>query len=262
MTKFVGVVSGKGGVGKTTIAINLACALNNFGRNTIVMDANLSNPHVSLYLGYTNLPNTLNDALKGSKNISDVAYLHPSGLKLIPASFSYGDRSASLDNLKHILVDLLDKVDVVFVDLPPGLHDDQTKVLQNMDSLIVVANPDLLSVSDALKVTRYAYEKNIDVLGVVVNKVVFESNEMTPKNVEVMLDIPLLVIVPDDVHLRKALSDKQPVVYSFPESPSSINFKKIAAALIGQKYQEKVEVAEEKENMVTKFMNQLKELNR
>src|SRR3989338_4734544 len=88
MTKFIAIASGKGGVGKTTTALNLGTALSNFGKDVVVVDANLSTPHISLHLGSPKLRVTLNDSLKGIVNIKDTAYLHPSGVRIIPSSIA------------------------------------------------------------------------------------------------------------------------------------------------------------------------------
>ena len=64
MTRFIAIASGKGGTGKTTTAINLGTAMTEFGREVIVLDANVSKPNVSLHLGTPKLKFTLHDALK------------------------------------------------------------------------------------------------------------------------------------------------------------------------------------------------------
>src|SRR3989338_9089200 len=91
MTKFIVIASSKGGVGKTTTAINLGTALTSFGRDVIVVDANLSAPNVSLYIGAPQVPITLQDVLERNKKITDALYMHANGLKIIPASQSMKD---------------------------------------------------------------------------------------------------------------------------------------------------------------------------
>ena len=88
MTKFIGIASGKGGVGKTTIAINTAISILNFERGITLLDANLSTPHVSIHLGAPLSPITVHDVLKGRNSITEATYIHPSGLRIIPASIS------------------------------------------------------------------------------------------------------------------------------------------------------------------------------
>lgn len=68
MTRFVGIVSGKGGVGRTTIAINLSTALHKFNREIILVDAHLNQPHIALFLGSHNVEKSLHHAIKNKIN--------------------------------------------------------------------------------------------------------------------------------------------------------------------------------------------------
>ena len=71
MTRIIAVVSGKGGVGKTTMVANIGVALAKMGKNVIILDANLTTPSLGLHLGVPLYPITIHDVLKDQKNISD-----------------------------------------------------------------------------------------------------------------------------------------------------------------------------------------------
>ena len=86
MTRFVGILSGKGGVAKTTTTVNLGAAFNYFGRDVTIVDGNLSTPNLGLHLGVPVVPISLHDVLKGKNDILESVYQHNSGLKIIPAS--------------------------------------------------------------------------------------------------------------------------------------------------------------------------------
>ena len=103
MTKIITITSGKGGVGKTTTAINLAAALNSFGKEVILVDANLSTPNVGLHFGAPIVPITLNHVLNGKAEIADAIYEHASGTKIMPSSLSVKDlRNINHSKLKEI----------------------------------------------------------------------------------------------------------------------------------------------------------------
>ncbi|MEK6917071.1 MAG: AAA family ATPase, partial [Nanoarchaeota archaeon] len=107
MTKFIVIASSKGGVGKTTTAINLGTALTLFGRNVVVVDCNFSTPNVSIYLGSPQVPVTLQDVMKEGKHISEALYMHSHGLKIIPASPSLKHRDKiDMKKLGSLLKDL------------------------------------------------------------------------------------------------------------------------------------------------------------
>jgi len=78
MARVIAIISGKGGVGKTTTAVNLGAALNKFDKEVIVVDANLSTPNIGIHLGAPMVPVTLNHILRGKANIEDAIYEHSS----------------------------------------------------------------------------------------------------------------------------------------------------------------------------------------
>ena len=94
--KIIGIVSGKGGVGKTTSAINLGGSLNNLGKEVIVVDANLATPNVGLHLGTPIVPVTLNQVIARKARPEEAIYEHDSGLKILPASLALADLKKTL----------------------------------------------------------------------------------------------------------------------------------------------------------------------
>src|SRR3989344_74108 len=96
MAKIYGIISAKGGVGKTTSAINLAAALNKLGEDVMIVDANFSTPNVGLHLGAPVVPVTLNHVLDGKANARNAVYEH-NGLKVLLSSLAM----QNIDNLRH-----------------------------------------------------------------------------------------------------------------------------------------------------------------
>ena len=85
MAKVYVITSGKGGVGKTTTAVNLGAALNKFKEDVLIVDANLSTPNLGLHFGAPIVPVSLSHVLQGKAEIEDAIYEHSSGLKLVPS---------------------------------------------------------------------------------------------------------------------------------------------------------------------------------
>lgn len=258
MTRFIVIASGKGGVGKTTLAINLGVALNNFGKDVIVLDGNLTTPNIGLYLGVPKVPITLHDVLEGKKSILDAVYRHASGLKVVPGDISVNalnkldtakreiskkeisgvDKGKLYQQLKKAFQRLKGASEVVIIDSGAGLNKESLDVMELADEGLIVATPDLVSVTDALKTIKLAEEKNIPVLGVVLNMVRGDDLELSVENIETMLDRPVIAVIHESEVIRKAQAIKHPVVYSYPSSDAAGDFKKLAASLLGERYED------------------------
>src|SRR3989304_995052 len=91
MSKITVITSGKGGVGKTTTAINLAAAMKYFGQDVLVIDGNLSTPNVGLHLNSPEVPINLNHVLRGKAEPFEAVYEHESGVKIMPSSLSVAE---------------------------------------------------------------------------------------------------------------------------------------------------------------------------
>ena len=241
MTVKVGILSGKGGVGKTSTAVNMAAALSYFGRDVVVIDGNLSTPNLGLHLGVPVVPITLHDVLKGKNSILDSVYLHHTGLKIVPAGLSLDDlRNVSPEKLKNVLPSLDGLTDIVIIDGSAGLGRESLAVMQAVDELIVVTNPELPAVTDALKTIRLAEEMGKKVRGIILAKT-GENHDIPLENIESLLEKPILGIIPSDKSIRESLIRREPVVFSHPRSKSAVAYKKVVADLVGIEYSEKVE---------------------
>ncbi len=237
-TRFIGVVSGKGGAGKTTTALNLASALNELGRDVILVDANLTTPNMGINLGTPSAPVTLHDVLKGKKSIKEAVYYHPSGIKVIPGSISYeAMKSVNAENINEHLAELVGKTEAVIIDSAPGFGKEAKEVMGGCDELIVVTQPNLASVADALKTVKLAKEMKKKVLGVVVNNHRGDHLDMKNEEIEMMLNHKVIGTIPFDKNMREAMKMGFPIVYSHPETRSTTAYKKLAGYLIGQPYQ-------------------------
>lgn len=237
MTKFITITSGKGGVGKTTTAINLATALNSLGKDAIVVDANLTTPNVNIHLGAPRLPKTLHDALRGDIKLIEAVYKHKGGLKVIPASISLEDlRTLDMDRFKHILKDLEGKTDLVILDSGAGLGKEGIMSIEAADEVLVVTNPDLPSVAGAMKAVKVSRDVGKLVLGALVTKVSKDKFSMKDREIEKLLDVPVIGHISYDENIRKALRLKNPVLYTHPNTKASRQYRLLASTILGEKY--------------------------
>ena len=232
MTKYVVIASGKGGVGKTITAINVATALSMVERDALVVDANTTTPHISLHLGMHHAHPTLQDVLEGKATIRDATYLHRSGLKIIPSRLSGSSQEHFSSRLPKVALDLFGKSEFVFIDSAAGLGEETQSALLCADDALIVTNPNLPAVFDARKTVKLAESKDVNVLGVIVNRVTGDKHELSLNDITSIVKKPVLSSIPEDKNVHRSISLNHPLVYSFPTSPASREFKKLAALFL------------------------------
>jgi len=255
MTRFIAVVSGKGGTGKTVTAINLGVGLTNLGKHAIVVDGNITTPHIGLSLGKAHPEVDLHDVLSGKYEIHDSIYVHPSGVKIIPADISVEQaNNANIDNLSSVLYKLVGKADVVIIDSAPGLGEISRSILAAADEVLIVTNPELHALTDALRTIHFARHNNAKVLGAVLARVRNDKYELDNESVESMLGVKILAVIPEDEAVRHAAKLSHPVMYSHPNASASLGYKILAAKLLGTKY----EVLEKKEKIKKPFFEAIR----
>ncbi len=235
MTKVITITSGKGGVGKTTSAINLGAAINKFGKEVIIVDANLATPNIGLHLGAPIVPISLNHVLNGKTQIADAIYEHESGMKIIPSSLSIKElRNLNHDGLKEVSKKLKKMADYVILDSAAGLGDEAIAALEAADEIIIVTNPEIPAVTDALKTAKLTEQLGKSIKGVVVTRVNGSKTQMPISNIEDMLELPILGVVPEDKNVPKSVVLKNALLHTHPKSRASKAYRKVAAKIIGK----------------------------
>jgi len=235
MTRIISVLSGKGGVGKTTLVSNLGASLVKRGKNVIILDGNMTTPNLSLHLGIPFYPVTLHDVLNKKAPIEAAIYHHESGLRIIPASLSYeAVKDIDMEKFQATLLKLLGKADIVIVDAAAGLGREALAAMNVADDLIVVTNPELPAVTDALRTIKIAEEKGTKVLGVVVNRIRGLRHELSLNEIKSILEVPIIAAVPEDLAVPRSIAKRLPVVHHKPKSKASLEFQRLAAKIVGE----------------------------
>lgn len=238
MSRIIGIVSGKGGVGKTTVVANLGAALagRGFDRKVMVVDCNLTTSHLSMYLGLHHAPTTLNEVLKGSAEIGSAAYLHESGMSVIPASLSFGEgMEHGMKTLKTVVGRLFGRADIILLDCAPGLGREATSAIEASDEVLFVTNPNIPAVTDALRCSRVAEHAGAKRLGVVINMAHGDrSHELSTREIEQFTELPVIGVIPFDKNVMRSLDARKPVVTYRPGSRASAAFMKLAAHLMNE----------------------------
>ncbi len=233
MTKFIAFVSGKGGVGKTTVTLNTGLALGKLGKKVVLLDANVGTPNLSLHLGIMNPEHTLNQFLRKEKNLQQITYMGDENISFLFSSPSYAEyQKTNFKKFSEIFEHLDHQSDFVLVDSPSGLGPEVNQVLKNTDEAIIVVNPNLSSVMDALKTIQLAAANKNIITGIVLNMSNFGGwNELKPQEIEEILGYPIIANIKHNSKFRKAAHKQNPLTTLYPRSASVREFKKIASNL-------------------------------
>lgn len=240
MARIIVITSGKGGVGKTTTAINLGASLNKLNKQTVIVDANLNTPNIGIHLGAPIVPITLNHVLKGKAQIEDAIYEHYSGTKIIPSSLSVKELTKfNTKKIPEIAQILKEKYDFVIFDSAAGFGEEVMAVIEASEEIIIVTNPEMPAVTDALKAVKVAREKNKNVTGVIITRHKNARYEMPLSSIKSMLETPIIGVIPEDKSVKEALTKRDAVIHTHPRNKVSKKYIEIAQKILGEIPEEK-----------------------
>jgi len=240
MKRLIVISSGKGGVGKTTTAINLGAAMNYFGKDILIVDGNLSTPNVGIHLNSPEVPVCLNHVLLKKADLFEAVYEHESGMKIIPSSLSIKElKKIRPEKIKEYREEFKKISEYVIVDSSAGLGNEAMSTIELAEELILVTNPEMPAITDALKTIKLAEQMKKTVLGVIVTRVKKNKIEIKPETVKEMLEVPILGMIPEDICVQESLSMKDAVIHTHPKSNAARAYKEIAAKILDIDYDSK-----------------------
>ena len=237
--RVIAVASGKGGVGKTTVSVNLALALQQSGRQTMLLDADLGLANVDVLLGLQPRHN-LSHVLDGTCALADTLLQGPLGLQIVPAASGLA-RMSQLSPLEHAgliraFSELEQPLDALVVDTAAGIAGDVVTFAQAAQQLIVVVCNEPTSITDAYALIKVlSRDHGVDRVHVLANMVRSalegrEAYEKLSRVAERFLDVTLdyAGTVPYDEWLRRSIQRQCSVVDAYPSSPAATAFRQLA----------------------------------
>lgn len=237
MTRIIGIISGKGGVGKSTVAANLAVALQKFKKSVSLIDCNLSTPHLSYYLGVTDYITTINDVLANKVDVISAMYNY-NGIRYLPASLKFEDLiGVELANLKKHISKLEKKTDFAILDAAPGLGKEALSVMDASNEIIFVTTPFVPMISDVFRCKEVLNQFGNKKMSLILNMVTYGRHELKKNVVEELTGLPVMGEIPFDQTITESLVARYPVIEYKPNSLSSINFMRIASLLTEKDYE-------------------------
>jgi len=237
MGRVIGILSGKGGVGKTTLASNLGTVLSNeYKKKVVLIDANVTAPNLDLHFGlYDEFKFTLRDVLDGSASLNEAMNIcSKTGVKIIQSPLSKG--KIHMKNLRYVLKKLEKENDIIILDCAPALGDEVYHILDMLDEVIIVTMPLIPEVASALKTINILNEKKKTILGIVVNRVKGQNYELKSKDIEAVCKLPILAVINEDPRVPSSISEGMPVVMHAKNSKVSLQFRRLAASIIGEMF--------------------------
>ena len=230
----IGVISIKGGVGKTTTVSNLGAVLaNDYGKKVLLVDANFSAPNLGLHFGIVNPEITIHDVLNDKSDIKSAIVKSDYGFDVIPASLM-PKRRINAYKLKNRIDDVRKMYDVIIIDSSPSLNEEMLSTIIASDSLLVVTSPDYPTLSCTLRALKLAKEKKKQITGLILNKVRNKKFELSLNEIEDASDYPVLAVLDDDIKILEALALTKPAALHAPEAKAVVEYRKLAAALVGE----------------------------
>ena len=239
--KIIAVASGKGGVGKSTTAVNLALALGNLGLKTAIFDADIYGPSIPTMLGYEGTPPTTMDG-KTFEPFVNLGLESMSVGTLIDKSQPLIWRGAkACGALQQLLCDTnWGDIDVMVLDMPPGTGDIQISLSQKvqMDGAVIVSTPQDIALIDAVKGINMFKKVNVPILGLVENMSYYIcehcghradifGHEGAKKTAEKMGET-FLGEIPLHYSIRENADNGTPIVFAAPDSEYTKAYEAIA----------------------------------
>lgn len=241
--KVVSIAGGKGGVGKTTVSINLAVSLAKAQIKTLLFDADLSLANVDLLLGFHS-KKSIKDVLMGRASLHDICLQGPHGLKIIPGASGIQNladmSSEQVVSLIRSFSEITDALDVMIVDIAAGISKQVINLTNASQDIMMVLCNEPSSFADAYAMMKILNQQHARVrFGVVINKV---RNGHEADNVFIKfqtaatrfldLNLQYLGFIPQDDHVALAAREKKALVDVYPHSDAARAIKALATRVM------------------------------
>ncbi|MGI6658890.1 MAG: MinD/ParA family protein [Dethiobacteraceae bacterium] len=242
-SRVITVTSGKGGVGKTSLVVNLAIALSLLGKRVMVLDADLGLANVDIMLGL--LPqHTLHDVVRGTKSLADIALDGPAGIRLLPGGSGLSELADLGEKQRKALIDKLaaleESADILLIDTGAGLSRTVLSFVAAADEMLLITTPEPTAIRDAYGMVKVAATQQLQQkIGLVVNLISSEREGkeiaerlLTVSQQFLQVELQYLGGIRADAHVVTAVKQQQPFYLHSPRCRAAGNIRQIAGALL------------------------------
>jgi septum site-determining protein MinD len=242
MTRIIVTTSGKGGVGKTTVTANLGMALARLGRQVVLVDADFGLRNLDLLLGLENrIVYTALEVVSGECRLEQalVKDKREPGLVLLPAAQNRSKEAVSPEQMKQLIEALTKTYEYIIIDSPAGIETGFKNAIVAATEAIIVTTPEIAAVRDADRVVGLLEAQGVKQIQLIVNRlrpVMVQANDMmSVQDVQELLAIRLLGVVPEDERVIVSTNRGEPLVLAEDPSLAGKAFSNIARRLVGEK---------------------------
>ncbi|MDO9317175.1 MAG: MinD/ParA family protein [Gammaproteobacteria bacterium] len=242
--RVITVSSGKGGVGKTNISVNLAIALARRGSKVCVFDADTSLANVNILLNIR--PEyTLEQLLDGSRKIEEILLAGPGGISIVPAASGIAEFASLNAEQQKILLNALStlehRYDYLIIDTAAGISENVTTFLQATEHCLLIVTPEPTSLTDAFALMKVMRRRQCDTKIHILTNMVdnYLSSVDLYKRLSsaatryLQIDLNYLGYIPRDDYLRLSVQKQVPVTLGYPSSQASHRFQALAESIAG-----------------------------
>ncbi len=230
-SRFLAIASGKGGVGKTTIAANLGTALAGLGYEVTLIDMDLAMPNLEIITGLGNPSVGLADVFDGNLDLGGVVYTGPAGTKIIPPGIlPDGYSRENVEKIKQLFRDFPVKSDFVILDMPPGRE--AVEVMWNDVEALLVINPNKAALLDSLNMKILLEKKGVKILGAVLNRA-SKADEAWVGEIERVLETHVVSVIVESKVVKRSLDNEECFIEAEPESMPSREIIELANEIAG-----------------------------
>lgn len=245
-TKTIAITSGKGGVGKTSLAVSLSIAMAQNGAKVTLLDADLGLANINVVLGIIPKYN-LYHVIKGKKRLKEIVIDVPEGIQIIAGASGFHQLADLDDKQRNDFIESIGEIDAgdyMVIDTGAGVGQNVLSFLTASDEVVVVTTPEPTAITDAYGIIKsiVSQSKTLDKpIKLIVNRVqsVSEGKRVADRIINIAgqflnVQVENIGFVFDDVYVSKAIRNQKPFIVSFPKSKASVCVNMIADRLMNR----------------------------
>ncbi len=249
-TRVIAVASGKGGVGKTNMSINIAIAYSQLGKKVLVMDADLGLANVNVAMGIIPKFN-LYHLIRQKKKMSEIIINTDYGIQIVAGASGFSKIANLSDEERENFIEeisSMDAVDIIVIDTSAGVSSNVLDFIAAADDVVIVTTPEPTAITDAygiIKIIATEIENMNLGIKLIVNRVksVTEGKKVAERVINIAsqflnLKVDYLGYVYDDIQVSQAILKQKPFIIIDPDSKASICIKHIVSRLEKVEYKE------------------------